>query len=58
LAGLGFNHYPPSDEVIRDEALRIFHDRLAELGRPGALVEMPVVDLEHLSDIDFSPIFH
>jgi dethiobiotin synthetase len=58
LAGIVFNHYPPSDAVIRDDALRIFRDKLAELGRPGALVEIPEIDLRQIPDIDFSPIFH
>jgi dethiobiotin synthetase len=51
LAGIVFNHYPPSDAAIRDDALEIFRHRIA-----GALVEMPEIDLDNIPDVDFSPV--
>jgi dethiobiotin synthetase len=57
LAGIVFNHYPPSDAAIRDDAIWIFRDRLVGYGRPNAWVEIPVFDLRQIPDVDFSPIF-
>jgi len=56
-AGIVFNHYPPADDTIRDDTLKIFRHRIAEAGRPDALIEMPEIDPENIVDVDFSPIF-
>ena len=53
MAGIVFNHYPPSDTIIRDDAIEIFRHRAVD-----ALVEMPKVCLEDVPDVDFSPIFY
>ena len=50
LAGIVFNHYPPSDTTIRDDTLTLFR-------RLGPMVEMPKIDLDDVTDVDFSPIF-
>ena len=52
VLGIVFNHYPPSNSVIRDDAIEIFRHRVAD-----ALVEMPEIRLEGVPDVDFSPIF-
>ena len=52
VAGIVFNHYPPSDPAIREDTLDIFRHRIAD-----ALVEIPEIDLENVPDVDFSPIF-
>ncbi|MCL2117507.1 MAG: dethiobiotin synthase [Planctomycetaceae bacterium] len=57
LAGLVFNHHPPSDAVIRNDTLQLFREQLKKYGRPGALVEMPLIDPENIPDVDFSPLF-
>jgi len=57
LAGIVFNHFPSSDEVIRNETLDLFRHRLDRYGCPGALVEIPEIDLENVPDVDFSAIF-
>jgi dethiobiotin synthetase len=57
LAGLVFNHHPPSDAMIGHDSLQFFRDRLKKHGRDGALVEMPAVDFANIPDLDFSPLF-
>lgn len=57
LAGLVFNHFHPTLDVIRRDSLSLFRDELARLGRPGALVEMPVIDGDAVPEVDFSPLF-
>jgi len=57
VVGLVFNHYPLSDPVIRGDAMDIFRRKIAETGYPGALVEIPEIDLDNIPDIDFAPIF-
>jgi dethiobiotin synthetase len=51
LAGIVFNHYPPVDVVLRQEALKVFRRHCSNI------VEMPVVDLNNITEVDFSPLF-
>jgi dethiobiotin synthetase len=57
LAGIVFNHFPPSNVTIRNETLHLFRHQLVQYGRPNALVEMPEIDFDDVSAVDFSPIF-
>ena len=50
LAGIVFNHYPPSDAVICGGTLDLFRSS-------GPLVEMPEIAPDNAPDVDFSPIF-
>lgn len=57
LAGIVFNHHPPSNALICNDSLKIFREQLRQYGRDGALVEIPAIDLQNIPDIDFSPLF-
>ena len=57
LAGIVFNRFPECDGVIESDTLRFFRETLTKLGRPGALVEIPSIDLNAIPNVDFTPIF-
>ena len=47
-----------TDPAITEDSRKIFEERLARLGRPGALVTLPLVaDASRPPAIDFSPLF-
>jgi len=51
VAGIVFNHHPPADPEISADAANIFRSKIS------AFVEIPEIDLENVSDVDFTSIF-
>ncbi len=57
LAGLVYNHFCETPVAIRQDTLDFFRKRLEKQGRPGALVEIPAFDPDHVPAVDFSGLF-
>ncbi len=57
LAGLVYNHFCNTEDIIRRDTLDFFRRHLEKQGRPDAVVEMPAFDPASPPDVDFSSLF-
>lgn len=57
VAGTLYNLYPGADPHIRDDTRDMILRRLERLGYPRRLVDIPLLQGERVTDVDFSPLF-
>ena len=57
LCGTVYKYCASADPLIDEDSPRMICRYLARFGYKPVLVKVPKVDMEHLPEIDFSPIF-